>query len=89
MFWYKLCPRCNGDLMADRDEYGKFIRCMQCGLSRDMPNNGGMLVTSYDSMPVPVATTSGGANLNRNSHGGRPFSKSVDLDADELSEAAA
>ena len=49
--------------MADRDEYGRFIRCMQCGLSRDIPIGG--------------------------THGGCHYSKTVDFDADEMSEKAA
>ena len=75
--------------MADRDEYGKFIRCMQCGLARDIPNSGGMLVISADSVPVPVATTSDGAKLKRNSHGGRRYARAVDLDADALRKTTA
>ena len=89
MVWFKLCPRCNGDLMADRDEYGKFIRCMQCGLARDMPNSGGMLVISADSVPAPVAITSDGTKLKRHSHGGRRYARTVGLDADTLSGTAA
>ena len=36
MFWFKLCPRCFGDLSEDRDYYGKFITCMQCGYHQDV-----------------------------------------------------
>ncbi|MDP6453249.1 MAG: hypothetical protein QF898_08080 [SAR202 cluster bacterium] len=27
----KGCPRCNGDMYSDRDVYGRFIHCLQCG----------------------------------------------------------
>ncbi|MDP6451789.1 MAG: hypothetical protein QF898_00645 [SAR202 cluster bacterium] len=27
----KTCPRCKGDMQADRDVYGNFMRCLQCG----------------------------------------------------------
>ena len=30
MFWIKSCPRCNGDLYENTDQYGRFIACMQC-----------------------------------------------------------
>ncbi len=30
MLWLKACPRCNGDLNADRDMYGPYISCLQC-----------------------------------------------------------
>ena len=31
MFWFKSCPRCNGDLYRDSDTYGPYISCLQCG----------------------------------------------------------
>ena len=31
MFWLKACSRCGGDLFSERDTYGTYISCMQCG----------------------------------------------------------
>jgi len=31
MLWFKQCPRCQGDLFHDRDPYGHFVACLQCG----------------------------------------------------------
>ena len=31
MFWLKSCPRCGGDLYDERDQYGHYIVCIQCG----------------------------------------------------------
>jgi len=31
MFWLKCCPRCEGDLYEDKDTYGRYIACLQCG----------------------------------------------------------
>lgn len=31
MMWLKGCPRCHGDLYANRDHYGHYVTCMQCG----------------------------------------------------------
>ena len=75
--------------MADRDEYGKFIKCMQCGFIRDIPISGGMLVIPAESMPVPGAITSDGAKLKRHSHGGRRYRETAVSIADELCETAA
>lgn len=36
MYWLKSCPRCGGDLFDDRDHFGYYIACAQCGLQRDM-----------------------------------------------------
>ena len=30
MFWFKACPKCNGDLYEDSDAYGSYIACLQC-----------------------------------------------------------
>ncbi len=31
MLWFKQCPKCEGDLYLDRDMYGPFVACLQCG----------------------------------------------------------
>ncbi len=31
MFWFKSCPRCGGDLFQERDHYGWYVSCLQCG----------------------------------------------------------
>jgi hypothetical protein len=37
MFWLRGCPRCNGDLYEDRDKYGRYVSCVQCGYHRSEP----------------------------------------------------
>ena len=39
MFYFKACPKCSGDLHLDKDQYGSFIECVQCGLVRDVELN--------------------------------------------------
>lgn len=36
MFLLKACPRCRGDIYVDRDSYGSFLHCMQCGYIKDL-----------------------------------------------------
>ena len=32
------CPKCiGGDLHVDRDMYGWYLKCLQCGYLRDLP----------------------------------------------------
>jgi hypothetical protein len=31
VLWLKSCPKCGGDLSEDRDQYGPYISCVQCG----------------------------------------------------------
>ncbi len=84
MFWFKRCPRCSGDLFENRDSYGSFITCMQCGLTRDLPiSEGGVLVISAEPAPVPLAQVSDGPTRKRISHGGRHSSKTFDIAAQE------
>jgi hypothetical protein len=33
------CPRCNnGEVFIDRDQYGWYECCLQCGYARDLPD---------------------------------------------------
>ena len=38
MAWWKLksCPRCDGDMFVDKEEYGWYEDCIQCGYRRDL-----------------------------------------------------
>lgn len=72
MFWFKRCPRCNGDLIAERDQYGAFITCMQCGMCKDI--TGAKVDPSQISLepvPVPTVPQSESGVRRRMSHGGR------------------
>jgi hypothetical protein len=33
---FKACPRCQGDLTANRDMYGAYNECLQCGFTQDI-----------------------------------------------------
>lgn len=36
MLRLKACPRCRGDMHDNRDEYGIYAECLQCGYMRDL-----------------------------------------------------
>ena len=36
MLMLKACPRCRGDLYIDRDFYGQYKQCIQCGFMEDL-----------------------------------------------------
>ncbi len=38
MLQLKACPRCRGDLHTNRDLYGNYTQCLQCGYMRDIPD---------------------------------------------------
>ena len=90
MFWFKLCPRCSGDLVEDRDQYGTYVSCMQCGFNRDVPSSSvGTLVLSAEPLPAPVAPLSDGIKRRRISHGGRHFAKTFARVSDDALQQAA
>jgi uncharacterized protein YbaR (Trm112 family) len=31
MIYFKACPKCRGDIYLDRDAYGAYKKCLQCG----------------------------------------------------------
>ncbi len=72
MFWFKQCPRCCGDLFIDQDQYGSFVTCMQCGLSKDVTGQQSVLVeVKSGPVPPPVVPQSDSGITRRLSHGGR------------------
>ena len=44
MLYLKSCPKCRGDMHLDKDHYGAFIYCLQCGLNRDLPSRPAQVV---------------------------------------------
>ena len=36
MFYFKACTKCRGDLTLEKDAYGDFLKCMQCGTLIDV-----------------------------------------------------
>lgn len=57
MLWLKSCPRCQGDMFLDRDFYGSYVSCLQCGYVLDheeeaFQGEGGGLAAAWDEGPV-------------------------------------
>ena len=38
MLYLKSCPRCHGDVQSNRDLYGTYKGCLQCGHIVDVEN---------------------------------------------------
>jgi len=47
MLRLKSCPKCHGDVRFDRDQFGWYEQCIQCGFVRDLE-------------PVALSTPGGG-----------------------------
>jgi DNA-directed RNA polymerase subunit M/transcription elongation factor TFIIS len=37
MIKLKACPKCHGDLYLERDQYGRYMSCLQCGYLTELP----------------------------------------------------
>ncbi len=37
MLKLKGCPKCQGALTLASDMYGRYVNCLQCGFTRDLP----------------------------------------------------
>ena len=35
MIYFKACHRCQGDMLLERDRYGQYVQCIQCGYETD------------------------------------------------------
>ena len=56
----KACRRCGGDLSLERDSYGTYMECIQCGASfsvSDLVNSGILKKTEHR----PLALTQAGS----------------------------
>ncbi len=40
MLYLKACPRCRGDVKYERDVYGRFLECLQCGFLINSKSEG-------------------------------------------------
>ena len=36
MIKLKACPKCHGDLYLERDQYGRYMSCLQCGYPMEL-----------------------------------------------------
>ena len=50
MLQLKGCPRCQGDLVLDKDHFGWYQSCIQCGMNIDLPE---MTVNSTNVAKIP------------------------------------
>ena len=40
MLYLKACPRCRGDVKYERDVYGPYLECLQCGFLLSSKSEG-------------------------------------------------
>ncbi len=80
MIMFKGCPRCSGDLYRQRDQYGHFVTCAQCGFSKDVPQSTtGPLRITAEPVPAPSVPLLANGKRRRLSHGGRTLTATAEL----------
>ena len=90
MFWLKGCPRCSGDLYRDRDQYGHFVTCAQCGFSKDVPQDTTRLMKiTAEPVCAPSVPQIETGKRRRLSHGGRHFTRTLTASAWPLANSEA
>ena len=52
MLTFELCPKCGGNILFEKDYYGCYKQCLQCGYLRDVDIT---LETLEDKAGSPVA----------------------------------
>jgi len=56
------CKKCQGTLVLDKDEFGWYEECMQCGYTRDIPLDMPIKRSADDGL-IPVAVVADTRNL--------------------------
>lgn len=62
MWQLKGCARCGGDVYINRDEYGWYVQCLQCGYHSELVN----IEEARKQMPKETEEVTAEANLNQN-----------------------
>ena len=65
MLLFKSCPRCQGDMHTNRDFYGEYKECLQCGLMVDIEKSRDMLAS--DVVKVGKKKEASGLGVGRKS----------------------
>ena len=57
MLYLKACPRCDGDVHVNRDVYGEYRHCLQCGYTEDTERTraGWMIPVPKDKLGRPAS----------------------------------
>lgn len=63
MWKLKGCARCGGDVYINRDEYGWFVQCLQCGYHNELVNIDE--ARKQMQLPVEVRRVTAEADLNQ------------------------
>jgi len=67
MLRLKDCPKCKGDVQLDRDHYGWYEQCLQCGHIRDLPNIAEVKQQPVEEKNVKTSNLKGGPDYQNRS----------------------
>ena len=55
MLYLKGCPKCHGDMYLEKDSYGVFRQCLQCGMIQEAPAAAKVVATGLHAGKAAVA----------------------------------
>ena len=50
MIYFKSCLKCHGDMYLNRDRYGPYLECLQCGSNHDL-EEGSPVTSQVKELP--------------------------------------
>jgi len=53
MLYLRECPKCQGDMYLEKDHYGSFRQCLQCGMIKDLDVPVATVAQAAEAMAVP------------------------------------
>ena len=57
MIYFKSCSRCGGDMITDSDRHGRFVYCIQCARSVDLPDQHSAAVWPASRIRAQLSAT--------------------------------
>ncbi len=55
MVYFKECPRCQGDMHNNKDMYGEYKECLQCGYMVDLEKPDSLFLVQFPRTKKKVA----------------------------------
>lgn len=59
MFYFKSCTKCHGDQTLEKDSFGAYLKCLQCGTYIEVKESQGQIsVLNGSSLAITAKTGS-------------------------------
>ena len=52
MFYFKSCTKCHGDQTLEKDSFGAYLKCLQCGTYTEVKESEGQISVLNGSVAI-------------------------------------